>query len=159
MHGQTYACLHGSLVGKNGSSRVLEGRLLIARAEGLIHERAKSHLEGFQNALKAGVKITCGSDSSPIGETTLLEIEHLVRAGMTEMEALIAATRTSADLCGVADRMGTVEVSKPADFIVVSANPLEDISNIRKLKLVLKGGKLVDIGPQEGLADFWELFF
>jgi hypothetical protein len=41
----------------------------------------------------------------------------------------------------------------------VSANPLEDISNIRKLKLVLKTGKVVDISPQEGLADFWELFF
>jgi len=120
---------------------------------------AKAHLEGFQKALKAGVKIACGADSSPVADFTLSEIEHLAKAGMTEMEALIAATRTSADLCGVADRMGTVEVGKLADLIVVSANPLEDISNIRKLKLVLKGGKLVDISPQEGLADFWELFF
>lgn len=120
---------------------------------------AKAHLEGFQKALRAGVKIACGADSSPVADFTLSEIEHLVRAGMGEMEALIAATRTSADLCGVVDRLGTVEVDKLADLIAVSANPLEDISNIRKLKLVLKGGKLVDISPQEGLADFWELFF
>ena len=78
---------------------------------------------------------------------------------MTEMQALVAATRTSADLCGVVDRLGTVEVGKLADFIAVSANPLENISNIRRLKLVFKGGSLVDTSPQEGLADFRELFF
>jgi imidazolonepropionase-like amidohydrolase len=75
------------------------------------------------------------------------------------MEALVAATRTSADLCGVVDQLGTVEVGKLADLIVLQADPLEDISNARKLKLVLKAGRLVDIKPQEGQADFWELFF
>jgi imidazolonepropionase-like amidohydrolase len=120
---------------------------------------AKAHLEGFQKALKAGVKIACGADTSPVTDFTLLEIEHLVRAGMSEMEALVAATRTSADLCGVMAHLGTVEVGKLADLIVLLADPLEDISNIRKLMLVLKGGKLVDIKPQEGQADFWELFF
>jgi imidazolonepropionase-like amidohydrolase len=115
---------------------------------------AKAHVEGFQKALKAGLKIACGADCSPIKEFTLREIEHLVKAGMTEMEALIAATRTSADLCAVADQLGTVEVGKLADLIALAGDPLEDISNIRKLKLVLKGGKLVDISPQEGLADF-----
>jgi len=120
---------------------------------------ARAHLEGFRKALKAGVKIACGSDSSPVADFTLSEIEHLVRAGMTEMDALTAATRTSADLCEVADRLGAVEVGKLADLIVVSANPLEDIANIRKLNLVFKGGNLINISPQEGLADFWELFF
>jgi len=77
---------------------------------------------------------------------------------MGEMEALIAATRTSADLCGVVDRLGTVELGKLADLIVVSANPLENISNIRKLKLVLKGGNLVETREPEGLANYWELY-
>jgi imidazolonepropionase-like amidohydrolase len=78
---------------------------------------------------------------------------------MTEMEALIAATRTCADLCGVVDRLGTVEVGKLADLIAVSANTMENISSIRKLKLVLKGGKLVETKEPGGLADLWELLF
>ncbi|MFC2029316.1 amidohydrolase family protein [Chloroflexota bacterium] len=120
---------------------------------------AQAHLEGFQKALKAGVKIACGADGSPVADCTLSEIEHLNKAGMTEMETLIAATRTSADLCGVEDRLGTIEVGKLADLIVLSANPLEEISNIRKLKVVMKGGYLVGLSPQEGQADFSELFY
>jgi imidazolonepropionase-like amidohydrolase len=142
-----------------GLEKFHKGRVLIARGEGVTPGYAQTHVEGFQKALKAGVKIACGGEPSPVGEYALLEIEHLVRAGMTEMEALIAATRNSADLCEVADRLGTVEVGKLADLIVVSASPLENISNIRKLKLVLRGGKLVEISEPEGLADFWELFY
>ena len=119
---------------------------------------ARAHLESLQKALKAGLKIASGADQAPSSEMALREIEHLVKAGMTEMEALVAATRTTADLCDLEDRLGTVEVGKLADLIVVSANPLEDISNIRKLKLVLKGGNLIDTSPQEGLADFSDLF-
>ena len=50
----------------------------------------KAHLEVFQKALKAGLKMAAGGDSTPIGELGLREIEHLVKAGMTEMEAMIA---------------------------------------------------------------------
>ena len=89
----------------------------------------------------------------------MAEIEHMVRAGMTETEALIAATRTSADLCGVVDRLGTVEEGKLADLIAVSEDPLEDISNVRQLKLVMKSGNLVEATEPEGIADYWELFF
>ena len=120
---------------------------------------AKAHREGFQKALKAGVKIANGADFSPVAELGRVEIEQMVIAGMSEMEALVAATRTSADLCGVEDQLGTVEEGKLADLIVLSADPLEDITNIRKLKMVFKGGNLVEIEPQEGLVDFWELFF
>ncbi len=80
---------------------------------------------GFQKALKAGVKIACGGDDSPIADFTFLEVEHLVGAGMTEMEALVAATRPGADLCRAADHLGTVQVSQLADPIAVTADPLE----------------------------------
>lgn len=142
-----------------GDDTGLKGRFLVAKGEGVTREYERIHLEGFQKALRAGVKIVCGGDSVPSGEYTLLEIEHLVRAGMSEMEALIAATRTSADLCGVVDKLGTVEVGKLADLLVLSANPLENISNVRTRNMVLKGGRLVETSEPEGLGDFWELFF
>jgi len=119
---------------------------------------ARDHLESLQKALKAGLRIASGADQAPSSEMALREIEHLVSAGMTEMAALRSATYTSAELCGLEDQVGTVEIGKLADLIVVSANPLEDISNIRKLRLVLKAGSLVDIKPQEGLVDFSDLF-
>jgi imidazolonepropionase-like amidohydrolase len=59
----------------------------------------------------------------------------------------------------VVDQLGTVEVDKLADLVVLTANPLADISNIRRQKMVLKGGKVVETGEPEGLGNFWELFF
>ena len=59
------------------------------------------------------------------------------------VEALVAATRHGAAVCGVGAELGTVEVGKFADLIVVEANPLEDITNVRRLQLVLKEGRVV----------------
>ena len=57
--------------------------------------------------------------------------------------ALLAATRDGAAICGVGHELGTIEVGKRADLIVVGGNPLEDIQNVRQLKLVLKDGVVV----------------
>lgn len=120
---------------------------------------AEAHKQGFQKALKAGVKIACGGDSSPIDEITLDEIRELVRAGMTEMQAIVAATKTSSELCGVGDQLGTIEVGKIADLIAVPNNPLENIEHLRRVSLVMKDGLLINTEKSEGLADFWSLFF
>ena len=61
----------------------------------------------------------------------------------TPWQTLIAATKNAAAVCGAADDLGTVEVGKLADLIVVGANPLENIDNVRKLLLVLKEGRIV----------------
>ena len=63
--------------------------------------------------------------------------------GATPWQTLLAATRHAAAICGVGDDLGTVEVGKLADLIVVGGNPLDDINNVRQLQLVFKDGKVV----------------
>jgi imidazolonepropionase-like amidohydrolase len=66
-----------------------------------------------------------------------------VRIQFLPAASLVAATRHGAAVCGVGAELGTVEVGKLADLIVVAANPLEDITNVRRLQLVLKEGRIV----------------
>lgn len=101
------------------------------------------HREGFAKALKAGVRMALGSDIRPLKDAALLELGLWVRDGATPWQALVAATRNGAAVCGVGDELGTIEVGKLADLIVVGGNPLEDIQNVRKLRLVLKEGVVV----------------
>lgn len=101
------------------------------------------HREGFTKALKAGVKMALGSDIRPLKDAPLLELGLWVRDGATPWQALVAATRNGAAICGMGHELGTIEVGKLADLIVVGGNPLEDIHNVRKLRLVLKEGVVV----------------
>src|SRR3954470_6937860 len=101
------------------------------------------HRDGFAKALKAGVKMALGSDIRPLKDAALLELGLWVRDGATPWQALLAATRNGAAVCGMGDELGTIEVGKLADLIVVGGNPLEDIQNVRQLKLVLKEGVVV----------------
>lgn len=101
------------------------------------------HREGFTKALKAGVKMALGSDIRPLKDAALLELGLWVRDGATRWQALVAATRNGAAICGVGHELGTIEVGKLADLIVVGGNPLDDIQNVRKLRLVLKEGVVV----------------
>ena len=68
---------------------------------------------------------------------------QLVRRGMTEWQAIVAATKTSAEICLVDDVRGTIEPGKAADLVAVNSNPLDDIENVRDLKLVVKDGTVV----------------
>jgi imidazolonepropionase-like amidohydrolase len=101
------------------------------------------HRDGFAKALKAGVKMALGSDIRPLKDAALLELGLWVRDGATPWQALVAATRNGAAVCGVGNELGTIEVGKLADLIVVDGNPLEDIQNVRRLRLVLKEGVIV----------------
>ncbi len=104
---------------------------------------AGEHAHWFRRALDAGVKMALGSDIRPLREAALLEMGLWVRNGATTWQTLLAATHHAATLCGVGDRLGTVEVGKLADLIVVGANPLDDINNLRQLQLVIKAGRIV----------------
>jgi len=101
------------------------------------------HMSGFQKALKAGVKMAVGSDIRPLKDAALLEMGLWARDGATPWQVLVGATKHGAAVCGVGDDLGTVEVGKLADLIVVEKNPLENINNVRRLQLVFKEGRVV----------------
>ncbi|PYO59096.1 MAG: amidohydrolase, partial [Candidatus Rokuibacteriota bacterium] len=89
-------------------------------------------------------------DLRPLRDSALLEMGLWVRDGATPWETLLAATRHAADLCGALADLGTVEVGKLADLIVVREDPLEDIHNLRSLQLVVKDGRIVaDHRPEQ----------
>jgi len=91
----------------------------------------------------AGVKMALGSDIRPFKEAAHLEMGLWVKDGATPWQTLLAATKHAAALCSVGADLGTIEVGKLADLIVVEDNPLEDIHNLRRLLLVLKEGHIV----------------
>jgi imidazolonepropionase-like amidohydrolase len=112
---------------------------LIRRAEAAVGE----HRTWFRKALGSGVRMALGSDVRPVKDAVLLEMGLWVKDGATRWQALQAATRHAAELCGVGDELGTVEVGKRADLIVVRGNPLDDVEHLRALELVFKDGRLV----------------
>jgi imidazolonepropionase-like amidohydrolase len=79
------------------------------------------------------------------GVGTLISIEGLVELGMTPMGALVAATKHGAMASKALDQYGTIEVGKAADLLLLNADPLADIHNIRKLGLVMKEGQTIDV--------------
>jgi imidazolonepropionase-like amidohydrolase len=101
------------------------------------------HATWFRKALDAGVRMALGSDIRPLKDAARLEMGLWVRDGATPWQTLVAATRDGAAVCGVGADLGTVEAGKLADLIVVAANPLEDITNVRRLQPVLKEGRVV----------------
>jgi imidazolonepropionase-like amidohydrolase len=107
------------------------------------NEHRPAHIDAFKAAREAGVRIASGSDHSPLAEAAFLEIETLVRCGMTPMQAIMAATRVAAEATAVEKEVGTVEPGKRADLLVVGANPLESIYNLRRTVMIFKEGRLV----------------
>ncbi len=133
-------------------------RTLINKADERSPEFALYQRQALKKAVDAGVKVIVGSDSMPVGEIGFMEMEQFVLSGVSEMNTLIAATRNCADLLGVLDKLGTVEEGKLADLLILSKNPLENISNIRSTKMVFKDGVSVDLNFPNGTARFWDYY-
>ena len=93
---------------------------------------------------KAGVPIVAGSDVGVPGHTLHRELELYVKAGLTPLQAIQTATITPAQVMKLDSEVGTIEAGKRADLIVVDANPLENIRNIRKLRYTVAQGRLFD---------------
>jgi imidazolonepropionase-like amidohydrolase len=104
------------------------------------------HAESFHRAAEAGVKIAMGSDSFGWfqGES-LLELELMVGAGFSPMQAIMAGTRFAAECLGIEDRLGTLTAGKVADVLVVDGDPLSDIRVLQdrnNLALIMKEGNV-----------------
>jgi imidazolonepropionase-like amidohydrolase len=99
-------------------------------------------------AHRTGVQLPLGTDSgNPAvfhGLAAHRELELLVRAGLTPLQALTAATAVAAAKVGAEDRLGTVQPGKEADLVVLGASPIEDIRNTRRVEMVVKRGELLN---------------
>ena len=99
----------------------------------------------------AGVNITAGTDAPlrnlRFGESLHQELELLVEAGLSPMEAIEAATSRPAGLLKRAKDMGTIEPGKRADLIAVEGEPLREIRSLRNVRLVVRGGRVFHFSP------------
>jgi len=117
---------------------------------GLFQPQARS----LTRLAAAGVRIGFGTDAgvgAPYGWSAHAELADMVAAGMTPAAAIVAATRTSAEILGL-ERHGTIAPGMSADFIVLDANPLDDITNTRRIDQVYLRGERID---REALSGAW----
>jgi len=108
----------------------------------------EEHLASIRLAVSAGVKMVNSTDyppGSPVSGTFVAakELEFLVDAGLTPAEALYASTLQGAELLGVADITGSLQIGKAADIVAVDGNPLEDATAMGRIRLVLQGDVVV----------------
>lgn len=99
----------------------------------------------FQRAHRRGVMIVMGTDAGGFPWTALnqaREFKYYVDFGMTPMEAIRAGSVTPAEMLGWSDRIGTIEPGKLADIVAVAGDPLTDISELERVKFVMKAGAI-----------------
>ena len=127
-----------------------------------VGEDLEMRRKNAQKLIRAGCRVTPGTDSywaaapeltrtpkfpeQDHGLGTIIAIEGLVELGMTPSQAIVAGTRNGAIVARGLDEFGTIENGKRADLLILSADPLADISNLRKVASVWKDGVLVDRG-------------
>jgi imidazolonepropionase-like amidohydrolase len=124
------------------------------RLKNVTAERSALYKEMFQKRLeiitamhRAGVKMLAATDAVVWyvipGFSLHDELELFVKAGLSPMEALQTATRNPAIYLGLIDMVGTVEMGKKADLVLLEANPLENISNTKRISAVIINGRLI----------------
>ena len=117
-----------------------------------LQEKAKAaynaRTEMFRNAVKMGIKISFGTDAAvfPHGQNAK-EFKLMTDLGLSPIEALRSATATTADLFGIAQRVGTLEKGKLADIIAMPGDPTADITATEHVSFVMKEGKIIRNGP------------
>ena len=105
-------------------------------------------IAGMKRAMEAGIRVGLGTDASTPYVThynTWRELEFSVKyAGLTPSQAITNATRINAEILGIDDITGTIEKGKASELIVVDDNPLENISTLSRVKMVMAGSRLIE---------------
>src|SRR5437870_7396166 len=104
----------------------------------------------FQRAVKAGVKVAFsvnatgahGKQAGPYHGEEAVEFATMVEYGMTPLQAIRSATSVGAENIGWGDRVGSIEKGKYADLIAVAGNPANDVTELERVKFVMKGGQV-----------------
>lgn len=108
--------------------------------------------QGMKNVkrfIEAGGKIALGDDFIEAEEPwyrlgmPYMELQLLHEAGLATMQIIVAATKNAAEVCGVSAKVGTIEIGKAADMLIVNGNPLKDLDDIKKVVMVIKEGQIV----------------
>ena len=104
--------------------------------------------ENLKTLYDAGIRVGFGTDSGAMpsripGFSEHRELEDMVQAGLTPMQAIVCATRNNAELLGIEATRGTLRPGKRADLVVLAANPLDDITNTRSIVTIFHDGRTV----------------
>jgi len=103
-----------------------------------VPDRDRKHRDSLRTALEAGVKTVPGIDL--YGTNPVDELVALTELGVTPVRALVAATRTAAELVGRADSLGAIEPGRLADLVIVDGDPTADIEDLRRVRWTVKDG-------------------
>jgi imidazolonepropionase-like amidohydrolase len=154
---QDLGFLSGDLIAHTTPSWMLqeltdEAMRPLTQADTAVMERSCVALEAGKRNVKrlfdAGVLLVAGTDAPYpgvfFGEGIHREVELLVEAGLTPLQALTAATKNAAILMDVAEEWGTLEPGRRADILIVAGNPAETIGDTRQVEIVVQGGRVVD---------------
>jgi imidazolonepropionase-like amidohydrolase len=93
----------------------------------------------YKNLVDAGCKLATGTD---VLGTVWREMQIMAMGGLSNMGAILAATRNGAEICDLLSETGTVEQGKWADMVVVDGNPVEDLAAMRRVKMTIVQGKV-----------------
>jgi imidazolonepropionase-like amidohydrolase len=96
---------------------------------------------------RAGLTIGTGTDIWQVPTAVHMELEEMVKAGMTPLQAISAATANSARIIGIERQTGTIELEKWADLVLLDSNPVADIRNTRSIRAIMQAGRIVDRCP------------